>query len=48
MIPFFKKLTLALCVVSTALALGGCGNGASEETTVPPTLEPIVLPTAPK
>lgn len=48
MIPFFKKITLALCVVSTALALSGCGNGVSEETTVPPTLEPIVLPTAPK
>ena len=48
MIPFFKKITLALCVVATALALSGCGNGASEEATVPPTLEPIVLPTAPK
>ena len=48
MIPLFKKITLALCVVSTSLALSGCGNGASEEATVPPTLEPIVLPTAPK
>jgi len=46
MMPFFKKITLALCVASAVFALSGCGNGNNEETT-PPTLEPIVLPTAP-
>ena len=46
MIPFFKKITLVLCVVSTVFALNGCGGSEPEETT-PPTLEPIVLPTAP-
>jgi len=47
MIPFFKKFTLAVCMAAAALCLGGCGNKAPEETT-PPTLEPIVLPTAPR
>ena len=47
MIPFFKKITLAVCVVSALFALSGCGKAEPEETT-PPTLEPIVLPTAPR
>ena len=47
MIPFFKKITLALCMVSVVFALNGCGKTEPEETT-PPTFEPIVLPTAPK
>ena len=47
MIPFFKKITLALCMVSVIFALSGCGKTEPEETT-PATLEPIVLPTAPK
>ena len=47
MIPFFKKVTLVFCVAATVFALGGCGSKKAEETT-PPTLEPIVLPTAPK
>lgn len=47
MIPFFKKVTLAVCVAATVLSLSGCGSKEAEETT-PPTLEPIVLPTAPK
>lgn len=46
MIPFFKKITLVLCVASAIFALNGCANAKPEETTVP-TLEPIVLPTAP-
>jgi len=47
MIPFFKKITLALCVASALLCFSGCSKEAPEET-APPTLEPIVLPTAPK
>ena len=47
MIPFFKKITLALCMVSIVLALNGCGKTEPEETTLA-TLEPIVLPTAPQ
>ena len=47
MIPFFKKFSVALCATFVLFALGGCGNSEPEETT-PPTLEPIVLPTAPK
>ncbi len=47
MIPFFKKITLALCLTATVLSFSGCGRSQPEETT-PPTLEPIVLPTAPK
>ena len=47
MIPFFRKITRLLCVVFAVLTLSGCGIGQPEETT-PPTLEPIVLPTAPK
>ena len=46
MIPFFKKITLALCVASALFSFSGCSNQKQEETT-PPTLEPIVLPTAP-
>ena len=44
MIPFFKQMILALCVV---LLLSGCGNAQPEETTATAP-EPIVLPTAPK
>ena len=47
MIPFFQKISLALCLTAAVLALSGCGSSKAEETT-PPTLEPIVLPTAPK
>ena len=47
MIPFFKKFTLAVCVAATLFSLSGCGSKKAEETTSP-TLEPIVLPTAPK
>ena len=47
MIPFFRKITRLLCVVFAVLTLSGCGIGEPEETTHP-TLEPIVLPTAPK
>ena len=47
MIPFFKKITLGLCAASVALSLCGCKKSEPEVTT-PPTLEPIVLPTAPK
>ena len=46
MIPFFKKFTLGLCVAATVFSLSGCGSKKAEETA--PTLEPIVLPTAPK
>ena len=48
MIPLFKKISLALCLTGAVFALSGCGSSEPEETTVPPTLEPIVLPTAPK
>ena len=47
MIPFFKKFTLVLCAGLTILSLSGCGSSKAEETTAP-TLEPIVLPTAPQ
>ena len=47
MIPFFKKFTLGVCALAAVFALTGCGSKQAEETT-PPTLEPIVLPTAPK
>ena len=47
MIPLLKKMSAALCIAAALLALSGCGNRTPEETT-PPTLEPIVLPTAPK
>ena len=47
MIPFFKKITLSFCVIATVFSLSGCGSKKAEETT-PPTLEPIVLPTAPQ
>ncbi len=48
MIPFFKKSTLVLCLTAALFSLSGCGSSKAEETTVPPTLEPIVLPTAPR
>jgi len=47
MMPLLKKITLTLCVASALFALNGCSKEIPEETT-PPTLEPIVLPTAPK
>ena len=46
MMPLFKKISLVLCAVLAVFALCGCGGSKPEETT-PPTLEPIVLPTAP-
>ena len=46
MIPLFRKITLSLCLAALVLICSGCGNHKQEETT-PPTLEPIVLPTAP-
>lgn len=46
MIPVLKKTACFLCVLATVLVLSGCGGKAEE--TVPPTLEPVVLPTAPK
>ena len=46
MIPFFKKITLGLCLAASLFVLNGCGKQEPAETT-PPTLEPIVLPTAP-
>ena len=46
MIPLFRKITLSLCLAALVLTCSGCGNHKQEETT-PPTLEPIVLPTAP-
>ena len=48
MIPFFKKITLALCLTAAVVTCSGCGGSKPDETTVPPTMEPIVLPTAPK
>lgn len=47
MIPAYKKIGCFLCAAVTSFALMGCGSSKAEETT-PPTLEPIVLPTAPK
>ena len=46
MMPLFKKTILSLCLTAAVFTMGGCGNSNTEETTVP-TLEPIVLPTAP-
>ena len=46
MMPLFRKITLSLCLAALVLTCSGCGNHKQEETT-PPTLEPIVLPTAP-
>ena len=46
MMPLFRKTTLSLCLAALVLTCSGCGNHKQEETT-PPTLEPIVLPTAP-
>lgn len=48
MMPLFKKFSLVLCLTAAVVSLSGCGSSRAEETTVPPTLEPIVLPTAPK
>ena len=46
MIPFSKKMILALCTAVLVCSFSGCGS--KQEETTPPTLEPIVLPTAPK
>ena len=46
MIPVLKKSACLLCTLAAALALSGCG-GKAQETLPPPTLEPVVLPTAP-
>ena len=43
---FFKKSACAACALAAVLALSGCGGKDAAETTSP-TLEPIVLPTAP-
>ena len=48
MIPFFQKISLALCLTAAVFSLSGCGGSKPEETTTAPTLEPIVLPTAPR
>ncbi len=47
MISLFKKCTLTVCLAATVFTLSACGGFGQEETT-PPTLEPVVLPTAPK
>jgi len=47
MIPFFQKISLALCLIAAVFVLSGCGGSEPEENTTAPTLEPIVLPTAP-
>ena len=46
MIPLFKRITLVFCLLFALSLFSGCSNGKQEETTLP-TLEPIVLPTAP-
>ena len=48
MMPFFKKITLGLCLTAVLLSFSACSGSKPEETTVPPTMEPIVLPTAPE
>ncbi len=48
MIPFFKKFTLGLCLAAAVVTLSACGSSRAEDPTTEPTLEPIVLPTAPK
>lgn len=45
MIPVFKKSACFLCALAVAVSISGCG---SKEEAPAPTLEPIVLPTAPK
>lgn len=45
MFPVLKKTACFLCAAVTAAALTGCGSSAAE--TAAPTLEPVVLPTAP-
>ena len=47
MIPVLKKSACLLLVLASVMILGGCGSG-NQETLPPPTLEPVVLPTAPK
>ena len=47
MIPVLKKSVCFLCTAAAVLALSGCGS-STRETLPPPTLEPVVLPTAPK
>ena len=46
MIPVLKKNACFLCILASLLALSGCGD-KQQETLPPPTLEPVVLPTAP-
>ena len=46
MIPVLKKSACFLCALASVLALSGCGK--TEATAPAPTLEPVVLPTAPK
>ena len=46
MIPVLKKSACFLCALASVLVLSGCGGKVEE--TVPPTLEPIVLPKATK
>lgn len=43
----FQKTVTAACAAALVLLLGGCGGAKPEQTTAAPTLEPIVLPTAP-
>jgi len=47
MMPFFKKITLSVCLAAAVFSMTGCSSTAGEEPTTAPTLEPIVLPTAP-
>ena len=46
MIPVFKKSACFLCALAVALSVSGCGR--KKEDAPAPTLEPVVLPTAPK
>ena len=46
MFPVLKKSVCFLCTAAAVLTLSGCGS-SSKETLPPPTLEPVVLPTAP-
>ena len=47
MISFPRKITCITLALAAALTLSGCGKDEPVETT-PPTLAPIVLPTAPR
>jgi len=46
MIPVLKKSVCFLCAAAAVLLLSSCGS-RQQETLPPPTLEPVVLPTAP-